>query len=235
MAQGSESNPGDPGLKPATGGRHGSETTGLAIARIRTGVGAGVLAVMVYSTFFFVPWPAAPGVVVASLFGILLGVGCIGLREFLTVNRSSFTADLAAVFGVLAGLTVMLMLTVQLAVRQPPSPALEPTFDPALLVGMLDRIHFGLDVAWDMLIATATLLFSASAVGHPRYGWLYALPGAVIAVTLVVTNLLTFPLPPAGAGSFDVGPLVGGWYVAMAVRAGMSLAWARGQLSTPGE
>lgn len=211
-------------------GRSGRDEA-LVTGRIRTGVIAGVLAVVVYSTFFFVPWPPPAGVVVASLFGMLLAVGCIGLREFLCVHRTAFAADLAAVFGVLAGLTVMLMLIVQLAIRHPLPPGAGPIGDPDALVRMLDRVHFGLDVAWDMLIATATLLFAVASVRHPRLGWLYAVPGVAIAITLVVMNLLTFPFPPAGSGSVDVGPLVGAWYVAMATRAGVSLAWVRRQLT----
>jgi hypothetical protein len=170
------------------------------------------------------------GVVAAAAFGLLLAIGCIGLREFLYAHRPSLAADLGAVFGVLAGLTVMLMLIVQLAIRYPSVITPELTGDPDAFANAQDRIHFGLDVAWDILIAAATLFFSAAALRHPRLGVLYAVSGTLIAVALAVTNLLTFPIPPAGAGSFDVGPAVGLWYVAAAVRTAASMGWVRDQM-----
>lgn len=194
---------------------------------MRTGGIAGIIAVAVYSTFFFVPWPVQGGVIVATLFGLLLGVGCAGLLAFLELEGRSVTAEVATAFGVMAGLTVMLMLIVQLAVRYPAvggGPADAATAD---LPQALDRIHFGIDVAWDMLIGAATLLYSYAALHHARLGAAYALPGFLIAIALVVTNLLTFPFPPAGSGSVDVGPLVGLWYVALSVRALTSIGWAR--------
>jgi hypothetical protein len=194
---------------------------------IRTGGIAGIGAVAVYSTFFFVPWPVQGGVVVATLFGLLLGIGCAGLLALLEVEGRSVTAEVATAFGIMAGLIVMLMLIVQLAVRYPAIGGGPADTVSAALPLALDRIHFGLDVAWDMLIGAATLLYSCAALRHPRFGPAFALPGLLIAAALLVTNLLTFPFPPANAGSVDVGPLVGLWYVAVAVRALMSIRWAR--------
>jgi hypothetical protein len=195
---------------------------------MRTGGIAGIVAVVIYSTFFFVPWPVQCGVIVATLFGLLLGVGCAGLLAFLEVEDRSVTGEIATVFGVMAGLMVMLMLIVQLASRYPAVTAAGASDALAeVLPQALDRIHFGMDVAWDMLIGAATLLYSLAALRHERLGAAYAVPGLLIAVALLVTNLMTFPFPPAGAGSVDVGPLVGLWYVVVSVRALRSIGWAR--------
>ncbi|MGD2070617.1 MAG: hypothetical protein PVI57_18230 [Gemmatimonadota bacterium] len=199
----------------------------LVMERIRVGVASGIVAVIVYSTFFFVDYAPWAAVLVASVFGMALGAGCIGLREFLHVHRPTFTADLGGVFGVLAGLTVMQMLVVQVALRNPPVITPGLTGDPEAFTRALDRVHFGLDVTWDMLIGAATLLFALAAARHPRFGLLYAVPGVLIAVAMVAANVSTFPTPPAAAGSVDLGPLVGLWFMASAIRAGTSLAWVR--------
>lgn len=198
---------------------------------ITTGAGLGIAAVAVYATFFFVPWGPAPGVVVASLFGIFLGIGCVGLRMFVTVHQRSVAADVAAALGVCAGAMVMLMLIVQLAIR---NPELATTVDPVVrdaLVTGLDRVHFGIDVTWDVLIAGATLLFALSAWSHPRLGRVVALSGALVALALLATNLATFPTPPASSGSVDVGPLIGLWYVAVSIRVLRSMPWVRTRLA----
>lgn len=196
---------------------------------VRVGAMAGLLAVAIYSTFFFVPWSAQAGVVVASLFGILLAVGCTGLRVFLTLERRSVAADVAGGLGILAGLAVMLMLIVQLAIRNPAVGATLEGAPQLALAGGLDRVHFGLDVVWDILIAGATLLFAVRAWRHPRLGPWFAVPGVAVAVALVATNLVTFPFPPAAAGSVDVGPAIGLWYVAVSIRVLQSMPWVRGR------
>ena len=48
-----------------------------------------------------------------------------------------------------------------------------------------------------------------------------------IAVALLAFNLASFPVPPAGAGSVDVGPLVGLWYLVVAIRVLGSMRWVR--------
>jgi hypothetical protein len=42
---------------------------------------------------------------------------------------------------------------------------------------------------------------------------------------LLVFNLSTFPKPPGDTGLIDVGPLVGLWYLAVALRIWSSMRW----------
>ena len=46
-----------------------------------------------------------------------------------------------------------------------------------------------------------------------------------VAVLLLTLNLSTFPEPPEESGLVDVGPLVGLWYLAAAIRMRSSLGW----------
>jgi hypothetical protein len=43
-----------------------------------------------------------------------------------------------------------------------------------------------------------------------------------------------FPEPPADAGSVDLGPLIGLWYLVVRIRMAMSLSWVREQVSRLG-
>jgi hypothetical protein len=61
---------------------------------------------------------------------------------------------------------------------------------------------------------------------HPRFGRPLAVSGCVIAVALAIANLAVFPEPPGQAGSIDLGPLIGLWYLIVTVRLAMSRGWA---------
>lgn len=197
-----------------------------AVRWVRTGAVTGIGAVVVYSTFFFVPWPLRAAVLVAMAFGALLIPASLGLRKFLILERPGILPDLAAVYNVVAAALVKAMLIVQLAVRNPPvGEAGDAAARAAREIG--DRVHFGLDVSWDAFIAIGTLLFAWAALRHPRLGVGFAVPGIAIAVGLLALNVGTFPVPPAGAGSVDVGPLVGLWYLAVSIQVLRSMEWVR--------
>jgi hypothetical protein len=52
----------------------------------------------------------------------------------------------------------------------------------------------------------------------------------LIATGLLVLNLATFPLPPASAGSLDLGPVAGLWYLAITVQMFRSFGWAEARI-----
>jgi len=74
-------------------------------------------------------------------------------------------------------------------------------------------------VAWDIYIGVGTLLFAAAAYSHEWFGKIIGISGVTIAVLLWFLNLWTFPTPPANAGLFDAGPLVGSWYLVVTIAA----------------
>ena len=87
-------------------------------------------------------------------------------------------------------------------------------------------VWLGLDVAWDVYIGLGTLAFSWSMLHHPRFGWPFSASGFLLGLLVIVLNLIPFPVPPAEAGSFDIGPFVGLWYLATTIQAWRSLPWA---------
>jgi hypothetical protein len=166
----------------------------------------------------FAPLPALVTVVLASSMGPLLGVASWGLREFLTLDRRTLAADLAAASNALAGALITAMLLVQFAVGIRSGD--EPGSDAV-------SIWLGLDVAWDVYVGLGTLLFGVAALRHPQLGRLIGGAGIAIAVGLLALNLYTFPTPPANAGLVDLGPAVGLWYLVVTIRVLASLGWAR--------
>lgn len=80
-------------------------------------------------------------------------------------------------------------------------------------------------MAWDLFLAIGTLLFAVNMWDHPRFGRALAIAGGLTAALLLAFNLSTFPEPPGDTELFDVGPVVGLWYLAVAIRIGASLQW----------
>jgi hypothetical protein len=156
----------------------------------------------------------------------------LGLYHVLRAHRRTVSLDLGVVANVAAGITVTLMLFSQLGLKRwfelefgagstdSSERALHAAFEAA------DGLQLGLDVAWDVFLGLGTALLAANMWRHPRFGRPFAVSGCVIALALVVANLVVFPEPPAEAGSIDLGPVIGLWYLVVTVRLAMSRDWA---------
>jgi hypothetical protein len=183
------------------------------------GIAGGVTACVAYPLLVFAPLPRLVTVFLAALFPPALAAASIGLLQFLALSGESVASQLGTVFNLLASALVSSMFFVQLAVRMGTGAG-----HPA---AGLTGVWLGLDVAWDSFVALGTFCFAIAGYRHPRLGPLYALPGLVIALALLVVNLWTFPTPPGDAGLIDLGPALGLWYLAVTLRMIGSLRWVR--------
>jgi hypothetical protein len=169
---------------------------------------AGLVAVISYIALNAVPAAPPVGVLLTFGFGFGLTVASVGLHLGVTSGVAPRLGLLAAVANPLAAALLVAMILVQMAVKAAaPHPGTE-------LVG----VWLGLDVAWDLFVGAGTVLFGLALWCHPRFRPLLAGAGVLAGACLLVLNIATFPAPPAEAGLFDAGPLVGLWYVVLSVR-----------------
>lgn len=208
-----------------------------SLAWIRTGGVCGVLSIVSYLAAAFAPLPDFAGYLAAFAFGPLVAVGSVGLRELLTLERRGPVVDVAALFGVAAGVTVLIMLTVQQSIFALTSRALVAAGESpeAAVIGRvregLNSVHLGIDVAWDVLIAAAVGLFGIAMLRHPRFGRFFGALGIALGALLLGFNLWFFPVPPANAESIDWGPFVALWILAAFVLQLRAGRWARERLT----
>ena len=200
-----------------------TESPSPTLAWIRLGVVAGLASCLVYPALVFLPVSGVMAAVLAAAWGPLLGTASMGLGRLLQVHRRSVAVQLAVALNITAGALVTSMLLVQLAVRARVHGGEVP---PELIA-----VWLGLDVAWDVYVGLGTGLFALAMLHHPRFGATFGIAGVLIAAVLLALNLGTFPTPPADAGLFDAGPLVGLWYLAVSVQAWRSLGWAKTSLT----
>ena len=188
---------------------------------IQAGIVGGLAASVLYPTLLFAPLPLAASATLAALLGPAIGVGSLGLWQLIRLEGRSIASTLGALFNFTAGALFVAMVLVQLAVRGSGEVFERP------LVG----VWLGLDVAWDVYIGLGTIFFAVSMWRHPRFGRFFAGLGLALGALVLVLNLLTYPTPPAEAGSVDVGPFVGLWYLAATILVWRALGWARGHLA----
>lgn len=175
---------------------------------------AGIAALVSYGLLLALPAPLPVQVLLVFGFAFGLSVASLGLYHAVAAPVAPRLALIATVSNVVAAGQLTAMLLVQLAVRER-----APAPDTAFVA-----IWLGLDVAWDLYVGVGTLAFAWCMLRHPSFRYWIAVPGIGIALVLLGLNVATFPTPPADAGSFDAGPLVGLWYLAVTIQVAR-LAW----------
>ena len=178
---------------------------------------SGVMTVVTYALLSIISGPFRLGVILICAFGPLLATASLGLYHVLAQVENPITLQLAVVFNVLGAAIFTMMGLVQLSVHyQIQVLSLSSEF-PAAFASTVDAVQLGLDVAWDLFISLGTLLFAFSMIRDARFGPIIGWSGILIAVTLLILNLWTFPIPPANKNLVDAGPLLGLWYLIVTV------------------
>lgn len=205
--------------------------TGTLLAQwARVGGVCGLLTGTAYAVGTAAPTPAIE-LVAASLMGPAFLGFSLGLYHVLRAQHRTVSVDLGILANVAAGISLTLMVFAQLGVKRwfelqfgdgataSPERALDAAFESG------NGIQLGMDVAWDVFLVLGALLLAWNMWHHPRFGRILAGSGMVIAISLIVINLAVFPEPPAHA-AIDLGPVLGLWYMIVAIRLLMSGHWA---------
>lgn len=215
-----------------------NESKGLVVAWTKVAIVSGFLACAVYPLLIAVSMPMVVTVALAAAFGPLLSVACLGLYHFIGANRKTVSLQIATVFLVVAGAIVNTMLVVQMTLREfmRTEMAGAADADSAHLLETAylaaDKVQLGLDVSWDVYVSIGTILLALNMIRHPRFGRVIGSVGVLIAAALLAFNLATFPAPPGEAGSIDLGPLLGLWYLVVTIMLARSVGWLKDQLSS---
>jgi hypothetical protein len=220
--------------RDAPAGERIESSEDLTLGWARVGVVFGFVAVISYALISALDVPLAGGLILASVFGPSLAIASTGLYRILRIHKRMVSLDIGVGSNVAAGVAVTLMFYAQLGLKEWFD---QHTFDVPTAVSDADLetakgIYLGLDVAWDLFLAIGTVLLAWNMRHHPRFGQVFAWSGIAIASALLALNLFAFPEPPGDAGSVDLGPLIGLWYLAVTIRMATSLRWVRDQLTT---
>jgi len=190
---------------------------------IKLGIICGLLVSFIYPALIFIPLPEVVQTFLVMLFGPFLALSSAGLYHFITLHKKSLAVTAAVVSNIIAGVLITTMLLVQIAIRSSQPPVIDETSK--WIWKSINLVHLGLDVAWDVYIFFGTLLFAISMFNHPKLGKIISITGIIISMLLIILNAISFPIPPADAGLFDAGPLVGLWYFVVTLCMVFNLKW----------
>ena len=214
-----------------------TDSSQLAVTWTKVGVVTGILTFIVYPLIIAVPMPGLMTVVLATAFGPLLSVACLGLYFFIAAHQKTVSLQIAAVFTVVAGSLLNTMIVIQMALRDFMQADIaaaagaeeEQIVQTAYLAA--DKVQLGLDISMDIYLTVGTILFAINMLRHPRLGKIIGSLGIAGGAALLAFNLFTFPVPPAEGGAVDLGPLVGLWYFIVAIMMARSVGWLRKELA----
>lgn len=184
---------------------------------IKVGGICGISSIASYLGAAFVPLPEVLTLAAAFAFGPLLGIGAMGLFHALSLEKRGPLLQIASVFALAGSLTVLIMLTTQQAIFALNARAVAAAADPQVAAEIqrigegLGAVHLGIDIAWDVLISVAVILFGIAMWRNPRFGRVFGGLGVVLGALLLGFNLHYFPIPPIDQDSIDWGPFVALW------------------------
>ncbi len=207
------------------------EPTQFAKRWVITGIVCGFLAGVSYAVSVAVSLPPQIAYPVFWAFGPLLCASAPGFYHFVKHYRESIPLQIGTLFLIIAGASVTMMGTMQAAVRAEfRAVSLEGTSEIAreaweLAYNVANSVQMGADVAWDIFIFTSVFLLGIVMFKHPKLGWIFGAPGCIIAFLGLAFNVYTFPHNPGTQGLVDMGPFVGLWFSAVAIKVIFSLKW----------
>lgn len=184
----------------------------------KIGAISGILSIVFYisvAAFSFLPDRLT--LLIAFSFPLLWIISYMGLYTFLKASRPTATLEIAYVFGIIGGALACCLLVVQQANILWDAEAQQLTnyeLNKALYDGAFkgaNRVQAGLDVAFDIFITISWILFGFNIARNKRFGRIIGWSGSLIASTLLILNMYTFPNAPAESGLFDLGPFLGLW------------------------
>ena len=85
---------------------------------IRVGAISGLVAAISYPTLILAPLPLAAVACLTCLFGVSLSLAAVGGYHFIALHKVTITLQIGAAAEVIAGVLVICMLLIQLAVNR---------------------------------------------------------------------------------------------------------------------
>jgi hypothetical protein len=158
--------------------------------------------------------------------GVLGVLGSLELGRRLDPDSKTLRARAGTTFGVCAFAIFVVVMVIQFGARMLWREHLVrdlaeglPEQEKILKLAFqgVNAVQATMDVAFDIFYCLAVILFSSLMVRDKAFGRWIGSFGLLAGGGLLLLNLLTFPLPPAMAGLFDLGPLTGIWWVIVIV------------------
>lgn len=178
---------------------------------------AGIISIIFYISAVTIPLPSPIPRLLAFTFPLLWILSYMAFYHFLKKERHTPTLEIAYIFGIIGAALACSFLVVQQANiiwHRDAMEAAQTEEAKALLKAAYrgtNRVQAGLDVAFDIFITIAMILFGINLARSPKLPSFLGIIMSLIATVLIVFNMITFPNAPAEEGLIDAGPFLGLW------------------------
>ena len=178
---------------------------------------AGIISIIFYISAVTIPLPSPIPRLLAFAFPLLWILSYMAFYHFLKKERHTPTLEIAYIFGIIGAALACSFLVVQQANiiwHREAMEAAQTEEAKALLKAAYrgtNRVQAGLDVAFDIFITIAMILFGINLARSPKLPSFLGIIMSLIATVLIVFNMITFPNAPAEEGLIDAGPFLGLW------------------------
>ena len=155
--------------------------------------------------------------IMAFTFPLLWIISFLGLYQLLQLESPTATLPIALIFGIIGSALACTLLVIQRANiiwHQEALAAVSEGQGEELIRAAYrgaNRVQAGIDVAFDIFITIAWILFGFNIAKSQRFPSILGWSGSLLAAILLVFNMSTFPNAPAEAGLMDLGPFLGLW------------------------
>ena len=195
----------------------------LARNWIKFGMFAGILGTVIYFIAGAGLFPLQQSFILGFAIGPTVTLLFVGFYHFFKLHKKTIALQVSVLFGIISGTIFNMMIVIQGALLLTiPS---EARSELGYAWDGLNMVQLGLDVSWDVYYTIATILLGVVMMTHPRFGKIWGAITLGIGAALLILNLYTYPVPPVNAGSVDIGPLSGLWYLIIMIRILTSLNW----------
>lgn len=184
----------------------------------KIGAIAGILSIIFYIGAAVLSFlPDEVGRLMGFTFPLLWIIAFMGLYNFLKKQSHTPSLEIGYLFGIIGAAIACSLIVVQqanfmwheMAMESAGSEEIKALFKASFRGA--NRVQAGLDVAFDIFITISWILFGWNIAKSPSFHKLLGWAGCLIALSLLVLNLITFPNAPAESGLFDMGPFLGLW------------------------
>ena len=181
----------------------------------------GTISYIVAITFQVTP---AFGFLLITIWSMASIIFAFSIYKYIAIDKQSISNQLAFLFTIISFVLVYIMLSIQIGLKTGINDVIERTSNSEkrllmLILSSTDWIHLGIDLAWDMFLGVSLFLLSIAIKRHSKFGIQWSIPMVVLALSMIVINLYTFPYTPKSQGIFDIGPLIGTFMIIFAARA----------------
>ncbi|GAB5399198.1 MAG: hypothetical protein Aureis2KO_07830 [Aureisphaera sp.] len=184
----------------------------------KIGAISGIISIIFYFAAAILPFiPDYVSRLLGFTFPLLWIIAFMGLYSFLKRESHTPTLEIAYLFGIIGAAIACSFIVVQQANFIWHETAMEAANSDeakSLLKASFkgaNRVQAGLDVAFDIFITISWFLFGINIAKNSNFNKLLGWTGCLISAGLFTLNILTFPVAPADAELFDLGPFLGLW------------------------